>query len=304
MLVGRLESRWGLVLAGGEGKRCRTYWRARYDDGRPKQFCSLGSERTLLQETLDRANLYAPPSRTVLSICECHQRWRAQWEGRGLQVTAEPRGADTGPAVIQATHFIHRKCASAVVVLFPSDHAISDDVGFIAAVNRAATWVQRHRDRIIALAVPARGPETGYGWLLPDGHVEADGQYTRPGRLIEKPDESSARRLFQAGAYWNTFVLVYRASHLLGVCELLERKWTRAIRDATERTDLERAYAENAPFSLSASVLQRAGKCLRMLPVPDVHWSDLGTPEQIERERSRLNLSQASPQPDAGMRIT
>ena len=168
MLVGRLESRWGLVLAGGEGKRCRTYWRARYDDGRPKQFCSLGSERTLLQETLDRANLYAPPSRTVLSICECHQRWRAQWEGRGLQVTAEPRGADTGPAVIQATHFIHRKCASAVVVLFPSDHAISDDVGFIAAVNRAATWVQRHRDRIIALAVPARGPETGYGWLLPD----------------------------------------------------------------------------------------------------------------------------------------
>src|SRR2546422_1937716 len=47
-------SPWGLILAGGDGTRLRPLTRLIVRDERPKQFCPVLSNETLLEQTLDR----------------------------------------------------------------------------------------------------------------------------------------------------------------------------------------------------------------------------------------------------------
>ena len=49
------KSVWALVLAGGEGKRLRVLTTQPCGTAVPKQFCSLGGERWLIDEAIARA---------------------------------------------------------------------------------------------------------------------------------------------------------------------------------------------------------------------------------------------------------
>jgi len=49
---------WAVILAGGEGTRLRSMTRTIAGDDRPKQFCPLVDERTLLEQTRQRINVY------------------------------------------------------------------------------------------------------------------------------------------------------------------------------------------------------------------------------------------------------
>ena len=56
-----LRSRWGMILAGGDGARLRSLTRRIAGDERPKQFCRLLGEKTLLEQTRRRAMYLLSP---------------------------------------------------------------------------------------------------------------------------------------------------------------------------------------------------------------------------------------------------
>src|SRR5688572_24648993 len=65
---------YAIVLAGGEGTRLAGVARQRYGYARPKQFCHLCSEQTLLQDTLARAVRFTgSASRIVVSTTRQHR---------------------------------------------------------------------------------------------------------------------------------------------------------------------------------------------------------------------------------------
>src|SRR5271155_5726310 len=76
--------RWGLILAGGDGKRLLPLTRRITGDDRPKQFCSVMGEQTLLQETQRRISGLVPPHRTLLALTRTHEAFY------GDQVTRIP----------------------------------------------------------------------------------------------------------------------------------------------------------------------------------------------------------------------
>ncbi len=69
--------RWGLILAGGDGKRLLPLTRTAAGDDRPKQCCAVVSDETLLQQTRCRVSRLVPAWRTVLVLTRKHEPFYA-----------------------------------------------------------------------------------------------------------------------------------------------------------------------------------------------------------------------------------
>lgn len=69
------EERWGVILAGGDGKRLLPLTRMLTGDERPKQFCAIGSDETLLETTRRRVALNIAAENTAVVVTETHERF-------------------------------------------------------------------------------------------------------------------------------------------------------------------------------------------------------------------------------------
>src|SRR2546427_8785411 len=65
--------RWGLILAGGDGKRLLPLTRRIAGDDRPKQFCAILGNETLLRQTQRRISQLVWPWRTLLVLTCTHE---------------------------------------------------------------------------------------------------------------------------------------------------------------------------------------------------------------------------------------
>ncbi len=75
------SQRWGVILAGGDGKRLLPLTRRITGDDRPKQFCALTGGETLLDQTRRRVSRMVPEQQTLLVMTRTHEhflpiRWR------------------------------------------------------------------------------------------------------------------------------------------------------------------------------------------------------------------------------------
>src|SRR5580704_1319302 len=110
-----------VVLAGGSGTR---FW-PRSRSALPKQFLRLGSERTLVQATVDRLEGLVPTDRILVVTGEKHRRLVEEQLPQIKRVLAEPLPRDTAAAIGWATWTIAQEAGdNAIVAVLPSDHAI------------------------------------------------------------------------------------------------------------------------------------------------------------------------------------
>src|SRR6201993_2555615 len=65
--------RWGIILAGGDGKRLLPLTRRITGDDRPKQFCALTGGETLLVETRQRVSRVVSDQQTLLVLTQTHE---------------------------------------------------------------------------------------------------------------------------------------------------------------------------------------------------------------------------------------
>jgi dTDP-glucose pyrophosphorylase len=208
-------SLWAIVLAGGQGIRLRSLTRHVHGDDRPKQFAVLSDNRSLLRQTLDRVALLIPPERTVVVTMAEHLRYVAaelDASGHGPWVLPQPEDRGTAAALLWPAHWIHARDPEATLAVFPSDHFVLEDRGFMGHVEALATFVESKSDYTVLLGAQPTEPETDYGWIEPGeriGWARRDPVY-RVRRFREKPSAPEARSLFAGGALWNTLVFVAR----------------------------------------------------------------------------------------------
>src|ERR1051326_7382360 len=67
--------RWAVILAGGEGARLRSLTRAIVGDERPKQFCPILGDETLLDQTRNRVALAVPSQQTLFVLTRTHEQY-------------------------------------------------------------------------------------------------------------------------------------------------------------------------------------------------------------------------------------
>ncbi|MBN2491822.1 MAG: NTP transferase domain-containing protein [Planctomycetes bacterium] len=290
-------SLWVVILAGGSGRRLQPLTRALVGRPLPKQFCSFGRDRSLLQETVRRARPLASPERTVVVVNTPYLEL-ARDQIPELRLVEQPLDRGTAPGVLLPLLHVQRCAPDATVVLLPSDHDISNSQLFLEGLARARRAVEADPSLIVVGGAQPSRPSPDFGWIVPERSVLP---YRTPRlfairRFVEKPPVAEAERLLEAGALWSTFILVARVSALLAafrtrlpdVTAFFDR--SAHLSRAARRSWLARHYQELPAADFSADLLSHLDRPAVLAWPARLGWADLGTPERLlswlEREGS------------------
>jgi len=206
-------------------------------------------------------------------------------------ILVQPQNLDTGPGMIFALLHLELTHPDAIVAVFPTDHFIDDDRTFVAHALLAVNTIARMPDKIAILGVAPDQPETGYGYILPDGPVGPMDKASHVKAFVEKPSLLEAREIISSGGLWNTFVMVFKLRRMLDLLNILvphEFNKLAELRESPQKA--AELYRTIDPWNFSTQVLARISQHLIMLEVEDVYWNDWGTREAIERTYLALNL--------------
>ncbi|HKB14767.1 MAG TPA: sugar phosphate nucleotidyltransferase, partial [Planctomycetota bacterium] len=281
------------MLAGGDGTRLSRLTRALYGFEVPKQFARIGDERSLLQRTLERMAPIFPLRRTLVVAGRNHAflARRQQQAHPGIDLVLQPRNLDTGPGLLFLLSRILVRDPDARVVSFPADHHVRHAGPFLDAVEAAVGSSDRAPSGVALLGVEPEEPETEYGWILPDGRLEPEGDSaTRTVRgFIENPNRETAARLQREGGLWNTFVSAGRgiafwepAQRYLPDQASASPPTSNGREAAMIAPSFEALYGRMQPANFSRSVLERA-EGLAVQPVVGSGWRNWGSPDRVFR---------------------
>ncbi|MFE3969942.1 mannose-1-phosphate guanylyltransferase/mannose-6-phosphate isomerase [Stenotrophomonas sp. LMG 10879] len=266
-----------VILSGGSGTRLWPLSREAY----PKQFLPLAGELTMLQATWQRVAPIA--SRGPLVIANEEHRFVAaeQLQQVGAEPAAiilEPVGRNTAPAIAVAALEATRDGADALLLVLPSDHVITDEAAFRAAVQAASSAAEA--GKLVTFGIVPTGPETGYGYIK-----AADGQGVRAvERFVEKPDLDTATGYVASGQYyWNSGMFLFKASRYLQELERLQPAMLSACRTAWEgaRRDADFTRLDKDAFtavpsdSIDYAVMEKTADAV-VVPL-DAGWNDVGS---------------------------
>jgi mannose-1-phosphate guanylyltransferase len=280
---------WGIVLAAGEGTRVREFL-AQLCGGRGiKQFSAVTGRRSMLQHTLDRTEQLIPRKRILVVVSADH---RAEVEAQLKEWPAEniifqPANRDTAPGILLPLAHVSHRDPLANVAIFPCDHFIRHEVRFLRTVCRAVAEIERFPQDFVLLGMTPDQAEEGYGWIEPSPTTES--RDTRAvERFWEKPDPATTHVLLSRGALWNTFVCVAWVPTVWNMVRQVAPDVDAAFADIRHGLGtpaaaevIARVYASLRCLNFSSGVCEPLVSRLRVLPVPDVGWSDWGSVQRI-----------------------
>ena len=289
--------RCGIVLAAGDGRRLQPFIHRLRGDALPKQYVRFGGRRSMLEQTILRAETLIP-SDQLLTVVGCQhlhfQEAARQLAGRPPgTVIVQPANKETGPGILLPLIHLVARHPDSVAAIFPSDHFIMEEARFMNHVELACLAVERDPNQLVLLGMEPHAPEPEYGYILPGRRATDDaGGLKRVARFFEKPNLTEAGRLIVNGALWNTFVMVARPAALLALVHRLApelyhefSKIRRAIGTVHEQAVTEEIYRTLEPLNFSKGVLERMEPDdplqVAVLPVRGVHWSDWGSEQRL-----------------------
>jgi mannose-1-phosphate guanylyltransferase len=319
---GRASLRCGIVLAGGEGQRLRSFVQSAWGTTLPKQYISFVGTRSMLEHTFHRAEKLIRPERLFTVISGDHLKYaevQRQLASRPRStIVVQPQNKETAPGLLLPLIHLYKHYPYSTVAVFPSDHFIQEESRFMLYVHLAFRLVEKDPSKMILLGVEPSGPEPEYGYILP-GQQIAD-SYALGVReisgFIEKPTPNSARTIIGNGGLWNTMVMIFSSAYLLNRIREIAAAFYASFQRIEEAMgkaqfpDVVRdVYKGLTPTNFSRSVLEvlsaKHSSGLAVLPLRGVHWSDWGSKQrilatlgQIEDGRQtnamRLELSRAA----------
>ncbi|ALO48440.1 mannose-1-phosphate guanylyltransferase [Hoylesella enoeca] len=272
-----------VIMAGGVGSR---FWPMSTSEN-PKQFIDvLGVGRTLLQLTFDRFagvcasdNVWVVTNKAYLDIV------KAQLPEIAVDhILTEPCRRNTAPCIAYVSWRIKAQDPKANVVVTPSDHIITDPVGFRRVITMCLQFTSE-TDAILTLGMKPTRPETGYGYIQADMSTTSarNKEIYRVDSFREKPDLQTAQKYISNSNYfWNAGIFIWSVSTIVNAFRVYQPAISKIFESMLNiyGTDKEQAliderYPECENISVDYAIMEKAEEIF-VCPA-DFGWSDLGT---------------------------
>jgi mannose-1-phosphate guanylyltransferase len=204
-----------VIMAGGSGTRLWPLSRTAF----PKQFLSLGYDKTMLQQTVARLDGLSGLNEVApIVITNEEHRFLVAEQLRQMNVQGsillEPVGRNTAPAIALAAFQALKDNTSGeapVLLVLAADHVIKDTAAFQKAAAALLPEVQAGKFGTLGI-VPTEAA-TGYGYIK--AGAESAGLYAVE-QFVEKPDAETAQGYLDSGSYyWNSGMFMVRADRYL-----------------------------------------------------------------------------------------
>lgn len=276
-----------VIMAGGVGTRFWPLSRAT----RPKQFLSIISDRTMLEETIDRL-LPLVPSNHIYTIAD---EEKTEFIKRIIpnhpqeNLLLEPQGKNTAPSLILATAWIYNQNPNAIIAALPADHVINDPSLFIQKLE-AGSHVASTEECLVTFGIPPTFPATGYGYIQFSRerplHIQDEPFYAVQ-KFKEKPDYEHAKTFLEEGNYfWNSGMFLWQANVFAKKLEDHAPSffpfWKRIVEAILnlDQTQIASIFNEMPSISIDYALMEQAKGVL--MCEGNFGWSDVGSWSALE----------------------
>ena len=271
---------YAVIMAGGTGTRFWPLSKKR----KPKQFLSLFSEKTLLQETVNRLDGFIPQSRAMVITNRDYREWVSEQIPNIPKdfIIGEPVAKNTAPCIASAAAVLLRKDPDAVMMVMPADHQIQNRQALHSVLNTASKTALEE-NALVTIGIEPSRPETGYGYI----RREEDMQFKKNKlpvykvkNFTEKPDEETAVRFFKSGDYlWNSGIFVWKASAIVNAFQKylpdLYKHLETLMNSGLANGDIDEFYYSCPNVSIDYGVMEKA-KDVYLIPA-EFDWNDIGS---------------------------
>lgn len=268
-----------IILSGGSGTRLWPLSTAEF----PKQFLSLNSEFSLIQNTIKR--LEGIETNDPIVICNEKHRFLVAEQLNNIDTKAsiilEPVGKNTAPAIATACFSAIKTDKEAIIAVFPSDHIIQDIFCFQKTLKIAIEQAQQ--GYLVTFGIKPTIPETGYGYIQVDKNNSSNDSYSLK-CFVEKPNLETAKKYLETGDFfWNSGMFVFKANVYLSelkkfnsqVYEASELAFNNAIVDLDFIRLNKKDFERSPSISIDYAVMEKTTKG-KVVPL-NAGWNDIGS---------------------------
>lgn len=275
-----------VIMAGGSGTRLWPLSRK----SKPKQFHAFLSEKTLLEETFDRAKRIVPESRIFISTGEHHVKTIGKilpkFDESRLIIEPFPRG--TTPAIALVSAVIGAIHPGAIIATLASDHAIENENEFARSISAAFETVSGSPDKLVTIGINPTRPDTGLGYIKLGREFGNHGneRVFFVDAFKEKPDRATAEKyLMDFECLWNAGYFIFSADAMSGWIEAYAPELSRVEKMIREKAStglidadfLEKIYADAPESAIEPAIVEKLPVESRLVIPAPIRWSDVGS---------------------------
>ncbi len=271
-----------VIMAGGKGAR---FW-PRSREKKPKHLLDIISDKTIIQETVDRITPLIAPENILVVTGRKHAGTLIKQlpDIPSRNIIIEPEGKNTAACIGLAALHIRKNASDDVMIVLPSDHAIADSRTFIDLLG-AAAQIAAGEDSLVTIGIKPSSPQTGFGYIERSDLFKkikaADVFHVKS--IREKPSFEQAAQFVASGHfYWNSGMFIWKNSVILKeISRWLPDLYTgllkidKVLGTPDEASTVSHVYKKLSSISIDYGVMEKADK---VFVIPgDFGWSDVGT---------------------------